>query len=86
MQYDLYEGKSQNAKTFPILYEEQEVIPGWGDLYVNAEILLLRGDKMTRGQVVQWKQDVDGSPISKFNQNAIFIYAFMRWNFLKEKL
>ena len=49
MQYDPYEDKVQNAETFPMLDEEQEVTPEWGDQYVNAEILLPRGDKMARG-------------------------------------
>ena len=45
-QYDPYEDKLQNAETFPMLDEEQEVTPKWGDQYVNAEILLPRGDKI----------------------------------------
>ena len=49
LQYDPYEKKSQNAKMLPILDEEVEVTPEWGDQYVNAEILLPKGNRMTRG-------------------------------------
>ena len=49
LQYDPYEDKSQNAEIFPMLGKEPEVTPKWGDRYVNAEILLLRGDTMARG-------------------------------------
>ena len=41
-QYDPYEDNSQNTKTFPMLDEEPEVAPEWGNHYVNAEILLPR--------------------------------------------
>ena len=52
LQYNPHEDKSQNAKTFPILDKEPEVTPELGDQYVNETILLPRGDKMARGQVV----------------------------------
>ena len=52
LQYDPYEDKLQNAKTFPILDEEPEVTSEWGDQYVNAGTLFLRGDKVARGQEV----------------------------------
>ena len=42
-----------------------------GDQYVNAEILLPRGDTMARGQVVHQKHDADGNPIGRSNQNLI---------------
>ena len=45
-QYDPYEDKLQNAEIIPMLNEEPEVIPEWGDQYVNAEMLLSREDKM----------------------------------------
>ena len=51
-QYDPYEDKSQNAETFPMLDEEPEITPKWGDQFVNAEILLPRGDKMARCQAI----------------------------------
>ena len=49
-QCDSYEDESQNADTLPNLDEEPEVDP-------DAEILLLRGDKMARGMVC-CKQDL----------------------------
>ena len=48
-QYDPYEVESQSAETFPILDEEPEITLKWGNQYVNAEILLPRGDAMARG-------------------------------------
>ena len=47
--FDPYKDELQNANIFPILIKEPEVSPKWGGQYVNAEISLLRGDKMTRG-------------------------------------
>ena len=34
---------------------------------MNAEILLPRGEKMARGQVICWKQDADGNFIGRSN-------------------
>ena len=34
--YDQYEDKPQNNDTFPMLDEEPEVSPRWGDQYINA--------------------------------------------------
>ena len=42
-----------------------------GDQYANAEILLLRGDQMSRGQVMHQKHDADGNPIGRSNQSPI---------------
>ena len=42
-----------------------------GDLYVNAELLLPRGDNMARGCMVCWKHDADGNLIGRSNQNPI---------------
>ena len=70
-QYDPYEDELQNAKMFPMLVEEPEVTPRVGGPYVNAEKLLLRGDRMARGQVVCQKHDADGNPIGRSNQNPI---------------
>ena len=69
--YDPYEYKAQNAETFPMLDEEPEVTPEWGDQYVKAEVLFLRGDNMARGQVVCPKHDADDNPIGRSNQNPI---------------
>ena len=51
--------------------EEPKVIPEWRVQYVNAEILLPRGDTIARGQVVCWKYDANGNPIGRSNQNPI---------------
>ena len=42
-----------------------------GYQYVNAEILLPRGDKMARGQLVCQKHDADGNLIGRSYQNPI---------------
>ena len=70
-QYDPYEKKSKNDEMFPILDEEPKVIPAWGDQYVHSEILLLRGYRMARGQVVCLKHDANGNLIGRSNQNPI---------------
>ena len=41
------------------------------DVYLNASIVLLRGDKLARGKVVRRKRDVNGNPIGRENQNPI---------------
>ena len=71
LQYDPYEDKSQNSEIFSMMDKEPEVTPEWRDKYVNAEILLLRGDKISRDQVVCWIHDANGNPIGRFNQNPI---------------
>ena len=45
-QYDPNVDELQNAKTFLMFEEEPEVTPEWGNLYVNAKVLLLRGYKL----------------------------------------
>ena len=54
-----------------MLDEEPEVMLEWGDQFVNAEILLPRGDKMARNRVICQKHDADGNLIGKFNMNPI---------------
>ena len=58
--YDLYEDKSQNNETLPILDEESEV--------------------SIRDQILTLTQLVDPIRIQSW------IHAFMRWNFVGEKL
>ena len=72
LQYDPYEDKLQNAKTFPMLVKEPEVRHEWGSQYMNADILLPRDDKMTTGQLVCQKQNACGILIGRSNQNPIF--------------
>ena len=54
-----------------MLDEEPEVTLELGNQYVNKEILLPRGDKMARGQVICKKCDANGNPIGRSNQNPI---------------
>ena len=70
-QYETYKDESQNADTFPALDKEPEVTPDWGNQYFNAEILCPRGNKMSGGQVVCHKHNVDGNLIGRSNQNTI---------------
>ena len=72
LQYNPYEDELQNAKMFPMLDKEPEVTPEGGQ-YVNAEILLPRGDTTARGQVVCQKHDTDGKLIGRSNQIPIFV-------------
>ena len=51
-QYDPYEDETQSEQTFLQLAEELEPMPGVGDHYIGAEILLSRGDKMARGHLL----------------------------------
>ena len=51
-QYDSSEDDSQNGMAFPSLEEEPEIISVWGDQYLNAEILILRGDNKVRGKLL----------------------------------
>ena len=41
-QFDPYMDKLQNLETLPIMGEEPEVTPEWGDQYLHAEITLKR--------------------------------------------
>ena len=86
LQYDPYEDKLQNAKMFPMLDKEPEVTPEWGDQYVNAEILLPRGDKMARGWVVHRKHDADGNTIGRSNQYPILDTCLYEVEFLGEEM
>ena len=56
---------------FPMLDEEPDVTPKWRSQYINAEILHLTADKMTRGQVVCKKHDVNFNPIDRSSKNPI---------------
>ena len=50
--YVLYEDETQNKQMFPQLSKELEPMPEMSDHYLRAEILLYRGDEMTRGHIV----------------------------------
>ena len=63
----------QSADTFPDLKEELPEIPTpeAEDNYVNAEIMLPRGDGFARGRVVKRKRGIDGEVIGRANTNPI---------------
>ena len=46
-------------------------MPEVGDHYIGAEILLPRGDEMTRSHVVAWNHDARGSIMRKSHTNPI---------------
>ena len=56
---------------FPQLTEELELMPEVGDHYIEAEILLPRGDEMARGHVVAWSHDVNGNIMGRAHTNLI---------------
>ena len=68
-QYDPHDDELQNAETFTMLDEEPKVTTEWGDQYVNAEIMLPRGDKMVRDQVMHQKLGADYNQIGRSNKN-----------------
>ena len=71
LQYDPNQDKMLNVNKFPILDKKPEVTQEWRNQYVNAEILLPRGDRMARGKVVHQKHDANGNLIVRSNQNPI---------------
>ena len=71
LQYDPYENESLNEEAFLICDEEPEVTPEWGDQYLNAKLLLLRGDKMARVWAVHQKHDANGNSVGKSNMKSI---------------
>ena len=69
-QFDPYEDESQSTEIFPALDKELEVSSEWVDQYLNAKILLPKGD-MTRGLIVHYKHDANDNPIIRSNHNPI---------------
>ena len=59
--YDPYEDEMQNKQTFHQLAEELEPMPEVVDHYIEAEILLSRGDEMARGHVLEWSNNANGN-------------------------
>ena len=70
-QYDPYEDEAQNEQTFPQLAEELEPMPGVGDHFIGAEMLLPGGDRMARGHVVARSRDTDRNVMSRSHTNPI---------------
>jgi hypothetical protein len=46
--------------------EELEPTPEVGDNYVNTDVMLPRGNHMTRVKVIHWKHDAKGNPAIQF--------------------
>eukprot|EP01082_Thalassiosira_pseudonana_P000070 g27.t1 g27 contig1:60384-63019(+) len=69
----LVSGETPDINTFPDLKEELPEIPTpeAEDNYVNAEIMLPRGDGFERGRVVKRKRGIDGEVIGRANSNPI---------------
>ena len=86
LQYDPYKDEMQNAETVPTLDEGLEVIPELGDQYLNACILLLRGDRMAKGQVVHLKNDDNSDTIGRTNQNPILGTHLYKVEFIREEI
>ena len=57
-----------------------------GDQYINAEILLPRGDKMARGQVVCQEHHANGNLISGSSQNPIVVINIYEVKFSGEEI
>ena len=70
-QYGPYEDETQNDQTFFQLAEELQPSPEVGDHYIGAEVLLPRGDKVTRGHVVAQSHDANGNIMGKAHVNPI---------------
>ena len=68
-QNDLYEDELQNKQSFPQLTQELESMPEVEDHYTGAEIMLPRGDKIARGQVMAQSHDVDRNSMGRANTN-----------------
>ena len=51
--------------------EELEPTPEAGDRYVNADLLLPRGDTLARGRVIGRKRDADGNTVGRAHDNPI---------------
>ena len=51
--YDPYEDETQNMQTFSLIAEKLDPTPEVGDHYIGAEILLPRGDKVARGNLME---------------------------------
>ena len=64
-QSDPYEDETQKEQTFPQLAEELEPISELGNHYIEAEMLLPRGDEVARGHVVAWSCNACGNVMGR---------------------
>ena len=63
--------KHRTNSPFPSL-QKIKLMPVAGDHYIGAEILLPRGDQMTRGHVVARSQNINGNIMSRSHTNPTF--------------
>ena len=63
--YYLYEGGDEDDWFPEISAVKLESTPESGDSYVNTEVVLLIGDSMARGRVIQRKIDTEGNSIGR---------------------
>ena len=70
-QYDLYEDERQNKQTFFQLTNELKPMLEVADHYIGADVLLPRGDQMTRSHEVVWSHDAIGNVIGRAYENPI---------------
>ena len=70
-QYDSYEDETESGQTFSQPAEELQPMPEVTDHYIEAEILLPRGDQLVRGNVVAWSHDARRSIMGRAHTNPI---------------
>ena len=70
-QYDLYKDETRNKQLFPQPAEELEPTPDVGDLYIEADILLPKGNEMARGHVVVQSCDINRNVMCRAYINPI---------------
>ena len=78
-QYDLYKDKMQKEQMSPQLAGELEFSPELGDHYVEAEILLPRGDEVARGHGVAWSHDASENVRGRAHTNLKDVLDRLCW-------
>ncbi len=75
-------GDADNEVPAPSLGVDVELqTPEAGDNYVNASLMLPRGNSLARGTVIGWKRDACGDPIGNANANPIMDSRIYRVEF-----
>ena len=59
-------------------------MPEVGDHYIEADILLPRGEHMARGHVVAWSCDADGNVMGRIHTNPILILGCIKLSLLEQ--
>ena len=78
--------ETQNEQMFPQPAEELEPMSEVGDHYIGAEILLLRGDEMARGNAVAWSHDANGNVMGRAHRNPILDTRMYQIEFTRGKV